>query len=204
MKCKVNYKESEWPAFNQEIMQLAKQQREEVVRTLSGQGQYRLLPQYSHFSVPATTWVKMKPQQRFNVVDQFDKATLKSRCSLSSQPSSHFPASSQAPGTSFALEDTQLDPAQKQLSITAEESSITKLTLTTIQSMWEKAEELLSTQNAITPAPGSDSTARMVISYSSSMPHLVLRGSNGQYRCDDKCIAWTSLVYAHILLQSLR
>ena len=32
----------------------------------------------------------------------------------------------------------------------------------------------------------------MVISYSSSMPHLVLRGSNGQYRCDDKCIAWTS------------
>ena len=58
--------------------------------------------------------------------------------------------------------------------------------------MWEKAEELLSTQNAITPAPGSDSTARMVISYSSSMPHLVLRGSNEQYRCDDKCIAWTS------------
>ena len=54
MKRTVNYKESEWPAFNQEIMQLAKQQREEVVQSLFGQGQYRLLPQYSHFSVPAT------------------------------------------------------------------------------------------------------------------------------------------------------
>ena len=49
MKPKVNYKETEWPAFNQ-IMQLAQQQRE-VVWSLSGRGQYRLctflcLPQH--------------------------------------------------------------------------------------------------------------------------------------------------------------
>jgi len=40
MQPKVNYKECEWPAFNQ-IMQLAQQQRE-VVWSLSGWGQYRL------------------------------------------------------------------------------------------------------------------------------------------------------------------
>ena len=55
-----------------------------------------------------------------------------------------------------------------------------------------ETEELLSTQNAITPAPGSDSRAKMVMSYSSSMPHLVQRSSNGQYKCDEKCISWIS------------
>ena len=186
MKRKVDYKESEWPAFNQEVKQLAKQQREEVIRSLSNRGQYRLLPKYSHFSVPAATWAKMRPQQRCNIVEQFDKATLKSRHSLPSTRTVTAPV----PGTSHALDDMQSTTTR--LSVSAEDSGVTKLTLTTLQQMWEKAEELLSTHNAITPAPGSDSRAKMVMSYSSSMPHLVQKSSNGQYRCDEKYIGWIS------------
>ena len=68
------------------------------------------------------------------------------------------------------------------LSVSAEDSGVTKLTLTTLQQMWEKAEELLSTHNAITPAPGSDSRAKMVMSYSSSMSKEVPMGSTGVMR----------------------
>ena len=32
----------------------------------------------------------------------------------------------------------------------------------------------------------------MVMSYSSQVPHLVTRGANGQYKCDSKCLHWTS------------
>ena len=83
------------------------------------------------------------------------------------------------------------DPTTNWLSVSAD-SGIPELSLTTLQQMWEKAEELLSTHNAITPAPGSDSRAKMVMSYSSSMPHLVQKSSNGQYRCDEKYIGWIS------------
>ncbi len=38
LKCKVDYKESEWPAFNEKVKQLAQQQREEVIRSLSSRG----------------------------------------------------------------------------------------------------------------------------------------------------------------------
>ena len=128
----------------------------------------------------------MRPQQRCNIVEQFDKATLKSRHSLPFTQT----VTAQVPGTSRALDDMQSTTTR--LSVSAEDSGVTKLTLTTLQQMWEKAEELLSTHNAITPAPGSDSRAKMVMSYSSSMPHLVQRSSNGQYRCDEKCIGWIS------------
>ena len=83
-------------------------------------------------------------------------------------------------------------PSEKQLCISAEESGITKLTLTTLQRMWEKAEELMNSDNAITPAPGKDKMAKMVISYSSSVPHMVTKGQKGQYRCDSNCLNWTS------------
>ena len=47
IKRKVDYKQSEWPKFNEEMKQLVGQQREEIIRALSGRGQYRLLPQFS-------------------------------------------------------------------------------------------------------------------------------------------------------------
>ena len=43
MKRKVNYKESEWPQFNEAV--------KELIRALSDRGQFRLIEQFSHYSV---------------------------------------------------------------------------------------------------------------------------------------------------------
>ena len=191
MKRKVDYKESEWPTFNEEVKQLAKQQREEVIRSLSGRGQYRLLPQYSHFAVPTATWAKMRPAQRSEVVNRFDKATLKNKISpLLSETRSD----GQGPSTlsDSAVNEVLTETRQKQLSVSVERCGISKMTLTTVQFMWEKAEELISTKNAITCAPGDNRKSKMVLSYSTSIPHLVQCGTNGQYKCDEKCINWSS------------
>ena len=32
----------------------------------------------------------------------------------------------------------------------------------------------------------------MVLSYSSAIPHLVLKGTNGQFKCDSSCLKWRS------------
>ena len=58
--------------------------------------------------------------------------------------------------------------------MTAVNSGITKISPTTLQNMWDKAEELMNDSSAITPAPGKDKTARMVLSYSSAIPSSVI------------------------------
>ena len=121
MKRKVNYKESEW---HEEVKELVKQQREEIICALSGRGQYRLIEQFLHCSVPPLKWAKIRPEQRRKVVTQFDKATMKSKRSP--------PGSTSTPtSTSIIIEQ----PSENHLCISAEESGITKLTRTTLQHM---------------------------------------------------------------------
>ena len=191
MKRKVDYKESEWPTFNEEVKQLARQQREEVIRSLSGRGQYRLLSQYSHFAVPTATWARMRPAQRSEVVNRFDKATIKTKLPQLSEIRSD----GQGPSTPSAVSEVLsnlTETSKNQLSVSVERCGISKLSLTTVQFMWEKAEQLISTENAITRAPGDDHKSKMVLSYSTPIPHLVQCGTNGQYKCDEKCINWSS------------
>lgn len=78
------------------------------------------------------------------------------------------------------------------LSISADNSRITTIPLVTLDAMWTKAIELLSTSNAITLAPGNQKKACMVLSYSQVTPHLIQTKSNGQYICDSNCQQWVS------------
>ena len=52
--------------------------------------------------------------------------------------------------------------------------------------------QILNSDNAITPAPGSNKKACMVISYSQAGPHHVQTRSDGQYDCDSVCLQWAS------------
>ena len=115
LKQKVNFKESEWPEFNDKVKMLVKQQREEVIRALSCRGQYRLLPEYSHLGVSVSEWTKMRPEQRRDIIAKFDTTTLKSKFTSHSMPT-HGSAS-----------------CKKCLSVKVEESGVTKLTLSTLQ-----------------------------------------------------------------------
>ena len=66
--------------------------------------------------------------------------------------------------------------------------------------MWEKASKLLSNGNGITAAPGSDTKARMVVSYFQDTPHQIRSCSDGQYRCDNHWPQWMS---SHICSHTL-
>jgi hypothetical protein len=177
LKRKVDYKESEWPVFNKHVEKLVESQRDEIIRALSGRGQYRLLPEFQHLVVPTQDWMKMRPDQRQKVVDDFDGITLGG--SKLSKPHGQ-------------LKEPSIEHPSLELSISAADSGISVIPLVTLDAMWSKAGELLSAENAITTAPGSDKKARMVLSYSSEIPHLVRSRSGGQYICDDNCPHWKS------------
>ena len=178
LKRKVDYKESEWPVFNKHIEQLVESQRDEVIRALSGRGQYRPLPQFQYLGVPIQNWMKMRPDQRRKIISNFQEATL---------------PSSKASTTQGQQKETKSIPnPSSRLSVSAEDSGIDIIPLVTLSATWVKADQLLSAENAITAAPGKDKKARMVLSYTSVVPHLVQSRSGGQYICDDSCLHWKS------------
>ena len=64
VKRKVNFKETEWPQFNQELKQIVNEMHEESICALSGHGQYRLSKPYLHLQVDPSKWAKMTSEQR--------------------------------------------------------------------------------------------------------------------------------------------
>ena len=74
MKRKVDYKETQWPLFNDNMKQLVLEQRDDVVRCLSGRGQYRLMKSYAHLQVLPQEWARMNSDQRKKLIKQFDCA----------------------------------------------------------------------------------------------------------------------------------
>ena len=197
LKQKVNYKESEWPAFNNQSKELVESQRQEVIRALSGRGEYRLCPEYHHLSVDINEWTRMRPQQRKDVVKAFDNANLKS--AKSSQPSDnhHLPSDYQSanysqPSTSYAS-----------ISISSDDSGITTIPIVVLQDMWRKAGRLIADGTAVTPAPGSNPKSKMVLSSNSSVPHFVQYKGNGHFVCDSSCLHWKSSGIELLLLKRL-
>ena len=190
IKRHVKYKESEWPKFNEAIKQIVSSQHDEVIRALSGCGQYRLCSAFSHYMTSTQEWMKMRPDQRQTIVNNFQKANLPERSTISVMSTN-----AQCSSTSCSLETTTCG-----LSISAEDSGISTIPLVTLEGMWTKAKELLSHKNAITPAPGNNKKAHMVLSYSQVAPHLIQNKTDGQYICDDSCLQWkSSQICSHTL-----
>lgn len=158
--------------------------------------------------------MKMRPDQRQEVVQNFRKASLPVACRQG-----HHPASTDSAGRTCPVTVTEnpvvcgagpsqptlevVGPLSRHLSIAAEDSGITLIPLVTLSVMWAKAEKLLQMKNAVTPAPGSNLRAKMVISYSHATPHYVQCKSDGQYMCDTPCLQWSSSqICSHTLAAS--
>ena len=67
------------------------------------------------------------------------------------------------------------------------------LPLTCVEGIFRKAKELLLKENAIVPAPGQSSEARMVLSYTSKVPHMVTPTKGGVFSCESSCPNWKSI-----------
>ena len=82
--------------------------------------------------------------------------------------------------------------ANQVVSISADDSNILTLPKVTLEAMWDKANEYITSKIDVVAAPGSDHKAKMVTSRSGSLPHFVQVVSPGYYICDKNCLQWTS------------
>lgn len=212
IKRKVNFKETEWPKFNQELKQIVNVMHEEGIRALSGRGCYRLCKPYKHLQVDPSRWAQMTADQRRALVKQFDSAPLQvpnfgEQGGRAPQPvvtSISGEAQLEKQSLAGGAQAVAATNAATKLSVTAENSGIQTLTFETVRCIWAKAEEYLRSGNDVVPAPGS-SKSMMVASRSSKTPHFVCAGPNGQYSCDNNCPQWkSSQICAHVIAAAQR
>ena len=135
IKQKVDYKQHEWPQFNKLIREFVMAQRDEVIRSLSGRGQYRLTIEFSHLAISLNNWSKMTAAQRKKIVNDFDSAVI----SRSGTASLALPAVTTASLALTATSSAASSSSSTSLSVSAEDSGILTIPFVTLQGMWEKA-----------------------------------------------------------------
>ena len=180
LKHKVDYKKNELPLFIEKVKELVNEQRREVERAVIGRGKYRILEQYQSFIVPESQWFLMTPAQRKNHLSKFHTAAVK-------DPNDILQCSDSM--------DTNISPIVPHTLSCDVTNASEKLDipLPCLQGIWSKAEKLLTTKEAIVPAPGQAPEARMVLSYSGKVPHMVTPNKSRSFCCDSSCVNWKSL-----------
>ena len=174
LKRKVDFKKNELPTFVTHLKQLAEEQEREVERAVIGRGKYQFVEQYRFLEVKEVDWFRMTQEQRKRHMHKVATVQLKS--------------------AEIPSEQASCSILSMQMSVPAEEfQEGLKIPLQAVQALWRKAEELVGNSNAISPAPGYDSTCKMVISRSGKRPHLVTSSKKGKYTCDNDCPNFKSM-----------
>ena len=160
LKRRLNYKESEWPEFNETMKQLVSAQRDEVILALSGRGQFRLDREYAHLIVSPQQWIRMKPEQRKELIKQFD--SLKVKCPYQAMATPPVSLQDEISQTSLSqLRSEGTEQVVNGMTISAYDSNILTLPTATLEAMWDKANEYVKSKVDVVAAPGSDSKAKM-------------------------------------------
>ena len=186
LKHKVNYKQSELPEFLEKFKELLLEQEQEVKKAILGRGKYELRSQYQSWHVSEAKWFSMTTVQRQQHLQKFSAASVEdiSHCEGDAAASICI-GRDQSLSSSLSVDFTSL-------------TGSTRIPLNCLQGIWNKAAELLKTDNAIVMAPGNYNGAKFVLSYRGSKPHLVTPKKTEVFACDSDCANWKGLgICAH-------
>ena len=185
IKHKVNYKQNELPEFLEKYKELVCEQEQEVNKALLGRGKYELHNQYQSWHIPESKWFSMTTSQREQHIQKFSVASVMDTLQSEGNAHSICVGRDQSLLSSMSVDFRSL-------------TDCTRLPINCLQGIWNKAAELLKTENAIVAPPGSDNGAKFVLSYRGSKPHLVTPKKTEVFACDSECPNWKALgICAH-------
>ena len=145
LKLEAGFKKHTWPEFNEIAKRICVRQRDMSVQAIYGGGNYQLAPEFQQFYVPPLIWRSKTEAQRREHVKKF----------LSARPKR-------------GNEDTSAvgnPTCEKNLSIKSYEVSIPSVAPQHLEKIFCRAENLLSTKDSITAAPGGNENLKIVISF---------------------------------------
>ena len=181
IKNQVSYKSNQLIQFLEHLKAVIDEQDREMQRAVIGRGKYRFKEQYSSLQIPEMQWFKMTEKQRSDHLKKVasTKVAVRGPCSAV-EPNVNIPQASKEICKSLSVDVSAI-------------AANVSVPMECLKEVWQKAEELLQSPVAMSPAPGQPQGARMVLSRSGKRPHLVLPCKGGHFKCDSECINFKSL-----------
>ena len=196
LKSKVDYKKNELPQFVEKMRSLVCEQQDELQRAVYGRGKWKFRSAFRYLELSEAEWFSMLPVERKQYI--------------STRVQNTFLEDGQATGDVIDVEPATVVPSTSADFTSEIRSGLSidvksfchgiDIPFQSLQGIWSKAEELLSSSDNLTPAPGHGAAARMVRSTTGTRPHLVKPGKGGRFLCDSECLHYKSLgICSHVL-----
>ena len=200
IKQEMNCKESKLPTLIKHLKHICDRHTAELEKAVIGRGEWQFTSANSHLKVQDIAWFSMtQPSKEKHMKRVFSAKVIPPGASHMKETveNSHSrectEEDSSVAGNSSATnihECKENAPPALVLGIAAEDCGITTVSLSMLQGMWKKAENLVQCEGNVLKLPWcSDVKSRLVKSSSSDHPHVVKPNPRNvqQYLCDDKC-----------------
>lgn len=210
MKSRVDREKSTMTGFNKKFENLRAAQESEAEKAIYGCGEYELAENYKHLQVEPNKWKQMSPQNRKKHITKFWSAQIEDAQNfedlvdkvLDETPLENTGDEMEASKLSSPLQlsdgcrvnvcsdetpPQESNEAEMQdlaaISVPFASLNLPSLPSVVIKAIWQKATELISSDEMVTNCPGNPK-ARMVASRRGDRPHYVRELAGGKVTCD--------------------
>ena len=156
------------------------QQRNEE-RAVFGKGPYRVRKEFEHLTVDDAKRSRLNHQQLVKKVIEFKKASMNDMRDVL-----------------YIAEPETQESTEFSLNMTAKESGITIIPETILESIFERASNLIATPGHVVPKPGAEDGS-FIIAGTCSKIHFVTPGKDGSLSCDRSCVNFSTKICEHVL-----
>ncbi len=189
LKYGLKFKPTKPYKFVSNVKEIINNQFRNEERAVFGKGPYKVRPEFSHLIPNELKWVKMTPTQRMKVIQKFLETGMEG-LTLEDLPGN--PKS----------EEQNAEPATR-IPLSAKNSGIKTIPFPILESMFQKAEQLLAIPGYVIPQPAS-TTGSYIVAGNGNKIHIVTPGKGGSWSCDRQCINRSTKLCEHIIAVTVR
>ena len=173
IKMEVEWKKNKLPSLIEHLKSITERQTAELERAVIQRGEWTFKGEYRRLVISEAQWFSLSTAAKKKHMKLVSSYVPVKKGIVSSMDSSE--------GSS------QVNPGK--LSVCWEDCKVSKVSTTTLKSIWKKAETLIESKNVLSIPWNPDPRTRLVKSFSSVNPHTVMTNPKNKkmYICDDKC-----------------
>ena len=150
-----------------------------------GGGPYRVRKEFEHLTVDDKKRSQLNHEQLMKKVVEFKKASMNDMRDILCP-------------VELETQESVSPVQQLGLNITAQESGISTIPMTILESIFERTSNLISTPGSVIPKPGVDDGS-FIVAGTCNKIHCVTPGKGGSLSCDQSCVNVSTKICEHVM-----
>ena len=171
--------------FVEKIKNIVETQQRNEERAVFGRGSHRVRKEFEHLTVDDTKISHLNHEQLRKKVLEFKKASMNDMRDILSP-------------VELETQESGSPVQQLGLNITARESGINTIPMTILESIFERASNLIAKPGSVIPKPGADDGS-FIVAGTCNKIHCVTPGKGGSLSCDRSCVNVSTKICEHVL-----